>query len=225
MDAARASLEQPLDPVERAAQVEGAVALDLLEGEAVARRTSGRRGRRGNAAEAGRRLEARSRRVGVLGPRLQHRAAVLAGDPLDEFERGRADALAPDIPEQFDQHEGDLRALLDREVDAHATDRAAVDQDEPRQAALVLVRGVVGEEFGGGDRVIAVARDLAVDDVAHVDHRAEVGGVLGVDARGDVQGPELESGQGEVHVRSSVGVWLTGCKGCDGRGRVRAGDA
>ena len=84
------------------------------------------------------------------------------------------------------------------------------------QAALVVVRGVVREQFGGGDGVVAVTGDLPVDDVAHVDHRAEVGGVLGVDARGDVQGPEFESGQGEAHDGPSVGVWVTTVSLCGG---------
>ena len=116
-----------------------------------------------------------------------------------------------------------FESLLERKVDADAADdrrrRPRSSQHEP---ALVLVGLVVREQFVGGDAVVVVAGDLAVDAIADAHHLDEVGGVGRVDGCRDGQGPELDADGGGDH-ESSVQV-KGGDPGPPGRRpRIRSG--
>ena len=77
-----------------------------------------------------------------------------------------------------------LESVLQGNLDADAADDAAVVDDDPHVEQPVVVGPQVGEQLVGGHRVVVVAGDLAVDEVADPHHLAEVGGVVGVDGLG-----------------------------------------
>ena len=140
--------------------------------------------------------QTRARRVGVLGPRLQHRAAVLARGPLDELVARRSRCPRPQTSRsEFDEPERDLRvrppAEGRRPTRPTISPSTVTIHDEPALVVVGLVdAGAARRRRCGGRRG---PRSRGRRGCARRTISTEVGGVGRIDGCRNGQGSELDA--------------------------------